>query len=77
MTLITSDTSEAVLERETAQAIAEHTADDRTREAARAWLSAYDVARSLGFTEAVAQNQAALAWHLARTAPTLVWPDVP
>ena len=77
MTIVTIDTTEAVLERETVEQLAESFHDARTQEAARAWLTAYDTATSLGFTEATAQRQAALAWHPAPTAPTLVWPDVP
>ena len=68
---------EELLSAETVEQAALTTTDALTLRVAQAWLQAYHTAISLGFGEQVARKQAALAWELERTAPTLVWPDVP
>ena len=65
-----------LLSAETVEQAALTTTDALTLRVAQAWLRAYSTAISLGFTEHVARKQAALAWELERSAPTLAWPEV-
>lgn len=68
-------TTNVEIERDLMAQLAETATDDRTRDAANGWLVGYDTARELGFSETVAQRQAAHRWELVRTAPRLVSPE--